>query len=337
MRCQEAVVEYEILKAPEGVRGASGVVRHGDDLLIVSDDSPGCYFRVHILDQAEPLIRIPDEAAEQHELLRGSSSALGVAFDLESIDLLADGRIVVLSERLRSILDDQGIVAQYDDPFAELAERGLEGLAVRPIDQNRSRVAVLWEGGYLDESELPGQLRDLAGRALNPSVFVHDLDLGAKRVKARVKNASTIVELLAPSPEAGPSGAGVPPLRFRAPDLVWHKWTRFSGMREWGFIVLLNSETPPYKPPGTSEEPKKQYGPRWLQRFNMTGEPVGSALDLDTTLQEVLKTDELVDANWEGIAWFEPGKRVVLVHDEGGAKLAYPVAVILSIPQEWQT
>jgi hypothetical protein len=330
-------VDYELLAPSKGIRGASGVVRHNGDLLIVSDDSPGCYSRVQVPDPATSLIPVPDHRAERRELLPGCSSSFGLAMDLESIGLLADGRVVVLSERLRSILDDQGIVAQYDDPFAELAEKGLEGLAVRPIGEDRSRVAVLWEGGYLDESELPGQLRErLAGRALNPVVFVHDLDPGASRVKARVKNAETIVELLVPSPETGSTEAGGPLLRFRAPDLVWHEWTAGSGTREWGFIVLLNSETPPYAPPGSSEEPRKRYGPRWLQRFDLTGNPVGGALDLDATVRAVLNNDDLKDANWEGVAWFEPGRQVILVHDEGKVKLPDPAAVILPIPREWQ-
>ena len=328
-------MEYELLAPAKGIRGASGVVRHNGDLLIVSDDSPGCYFRVQVPDRAPSLIPIPDDRAERHELLPGCSSSFGLVVDLESIDLLADGRVVVLSERLRSILDDQGIVAQYDDPFAELGEKGLEGLAVRPIGENRSRVAVLWEGGYLDESELPSQLGDLAGRALNPVVFVHDLDPGARRLKARVKSAWRIVELLVPSPETG-STADVPPLHFRAPDLVWHEWTSDSGTREWGFIVLLNSESPPYQPPGSFEKPSKRYGPRLLQRFNLTGNPIGTALDLDATVRAVLNTDELKDANWEGVAWFEPGRQVILVHDEGKEKLRDPSAVILSIPREWQ-
>jgi hypothetical protein len=227
------------------------------------------------------------------------------------------------------------LVAQYDDPFAEFGEKGLEGLAVRPIAENRSRVAVLWEGGYLDESELPSQLQDVAGRALNPVVFVHDLDPGTRRVKVRVKNATTIVQLLVPSPEAGSGAAGVPALRFRAPDLVWHEWTSDSGTREWGFIVLLNSETPPYAAPGSSEKPMKRYGPRWLQRFDMTGKPVGDALDLDAAVRGVLHNDDLENANWEGVAWFEPGKQVLLVHDEGKVTLTDPSAVILSIPREW--
>jgi hypothetical protein len=332
-------VEYETIEPAKGVIGASGVVRHEEDLLIVSDDSPGCYFRVQI-PRGVSHFQITEGMAERCELFPGCSSSLGLAVDLESIDVLADGRIVVLSERLRSIIDDQGIVAQYDDPFAEFAEKGLEGLAVRPIGENGSRIAVVWEGGSLDKPELPDQfVKKLAGKALKPVVYVHDLPAGAGRIKARVKNASTIVELRVPSPEAESGGAeGSPPLRFRAPDLVWHEWTSHSGMREWGFIVLLNSETPPYRTPGsTDNKDKKRYGPRWLQRFDMTGKPVGSPLDLDTAVGQVIQNDDLKDANWEGVAWFDPGKQLVLVHDVGKPKLPNPSAVILSIPSEWQT
>jgi hypothetical protein len=315
-------VEYKTIEPPKGVNGASGVVRHRGDLLIVSDDSPGCYFRVQIPEEAPSHIQIPEEGAERCELFPGCSSSLGLAVDLESIDLLADGRIVVLSERLRSIMDDQGIVAQYDDPFAEFAERGLEGLAVRPIGESSSRVAVIWEGGSLDKSELPDQLgKTLAGKALKPVIYVHDLAPATSRVKAYKENATTIVTLRVPSPEADSGvAAGSLPLRFRAPDLVWHEWTSSSGTREWGFIVLLNS-----------------YGPRWLQRFDMTGEPVGNPLDLDTAVAEVIQNDDLKDANWEGVAWFEPGERLILVHDVGKQeKLPNPSAVIMSIPQDWQ-
>jgi hypothetical protein len=153
----------------------------------------------------------------------------------------------------------------------------------------------------------------------------------------RVRNAITIVDLLAPHPAADPQTPGVPPLRFRAPDLVWHEWTHDSGKREWGFIVLLNSETPAYVAPGSSEQkPKKRYGPRWLQRFDMSGTPVGDPLDLDAAVHNVVGGDDLTNANWEGLAWLEPGKRVVLVYDESKVKLDVPAAVILSIPEDWQ-
>ena len=332
-------MEYKTIETPKGVIGASGVIRHFGDLLIVSDDSPGCYFRVQIPGGAPSHIQIPVEHAKRCELFPGCSSSLGLVVDLESIDILADGRIVMLSERLRSIIDDQGIVAQYDDPFAEFAEKGLEGLAVRPIGENSSRVAVIWEGGTLDKPELPDQLvKELAGKALKPVVYVHDLAPGTSRVKARKENAAAIVKLRVPSPEADSgAAAGSPRLRFRAPDLVWHEWTSNSGTREWGFIVLLNSETPPYKAPdSTDDEEKKRYGPRWLQRFDMTGRPVGESLDLDTAVGEVLQNDDLKDANWEGVAWFEPGERLILVHDVGKEKLPNPSAIILSIPKDWQ-
>ncbi len=66
-----------------------------------------------------------------------------LAVDLEAIDVLADGRVVVISERLRSMVSKDGVVVGYDDPFAEFGERGLEGLAVRKVDDKTSKVAVL--------------------------------------------------------------------------------------------------------------------------------------------------------------------------------------------------
>jgi hypothetical protein len=54
------------------------------------------------------------------------------------VDILGDGRIVALSERLRSLISTDDLVVQYDDPLA--------GLAVRRLDADGSQVAVLWEG-----------------------------------------------------------------------------------------------------------------------------------------------------------------------------------------------
>ena len=91
-------MEYKTIEPPKGVIGASGAVRQGSDLLIVSDDTPGCYFRVQIPDGTPLHIQIPEESAERCELFPGCGPALGLAVDLESIDLLADGRIIVLSD-----------------------------------------------------------------------------------------------------------------------------------------------------------------------------------------------------------------------------------------------
>jgi hypothetical protein len=81
-------------------------------------------------------------------------------------------------------------------------------LAVRSIGENSSRIAVLWGGLYLDESELPSRLRELVGRLLNPVVLVHDFDQETRLAKVRMNKATTILELVLPSPEADSSAAG---------------------------------------------------------------------------------------------------------------------------------
>jgi hypothetical protein len=326
-------MDYEHLLLPKGIVGASGVVRNNSYLFIVSDDAPGCYFRVPVTDESGPLIRIPHENADRHEL----PDAARLALDLESIDILADNRVVVLSERMRSLIDEDGLVAQYDDPFSEFAEKGLEGLAVRRVEEGASRIAVLWEGGYLDETELPAQLRaTLAGQVLKPVVLIHDLAVRDRLVKVRMENALAIVELVVPTPP-NLSTSNIPPFEFRAPDLVWHEWTHDSGKREWGFIVLLNSETPAYiAPDDPGKKRKKRYGPRWLQRFAMNGGTIGDPLDLDIEVAKVTGNDALTNANWEGLGWFEPGRRLVVVHDESKVKLDVPAAVVLQIPKSWR-
>src|SRR5262245_46936237 len=106
------------------VSEASGIVRNGNELLIVDDSDPGAYYRYPI-DATGPSVPI-----EPSRLVRVQWPEIGLAADLESIDVLADGRIVLLSERLRSLVDEHGVVMEYDDPLTEIGERGLEGLAI---------------------------------------------------------------------------------------------------------------------------------------------------------------------------------------------------------------
>ena len=57
------------------------------------------------------------------------------------------------------------------------------------------------------------------------------------------------------------------------------EWTSDSGSREWGFIVLLNSETS-HAAHGSSDKPRTRYGPPCLHRFDITGKPVGEPSEL---------------------------------------------------------
>ena len=309
---------------------ASGVTRLRDELLIVSDAAPGTVYRFSVERDAVNVISIsPDK-------LRATvfaSSAL--ALDFEAVDVLADGRVVALSERLRALVAEDGIVVQYDDPFGELGERGLEGLAVR-TDGQESVVAVLWEGGYPGYFDLPAQLREqLGGKPLKPVVFVHDLEANTSPGKVKI-HEGTAIELSVPTPPD--SKHQTPPMaqRFRAPDLVWHSWRGDARENIWGFIVLLNSQNSPLPPlDGTVE--KATFGPRWLQRFDLSGNPVGDPIDIDSAVRGVKGDAVLDDANWEGLGWFETGESLVLVHDKKN-KLpdGNPAAVILPLPEGWR-
>ena len=292
---------------------ASGLIRWGDQLLIVDDESPGGFFRYPL--PADSLTRIDPSSLDWVELPRAD-----LAVDLESIERLCDGREVVLSERLRMLVTDGDWVAEYDDPLAEVGERGLEGVAVRACDSERSHIAVVWEGGYMRTEELAAPLarRDgevlLGDRSARPVIFTHTLGADTLEVRTIADTSGRYIELqtaLLPGDEPAAQ-------RFRVPDLVWHK---LDGDR-WGFIALLNS---------SSAEPVR-FDYVWLQRFDLQGQPVGDPIDLDAKLPANLR-----GLNWEGLAWYEEGKSLVLIDDiseerPGGP----PYVVIVALPREWR-
>ena len=289
------------------IREASGVARMGQHLLIADDSTVGQYFRVTLPRAPKPLM-ILNELDPQPVRLKQAS----LAIDLEGIDLLADGRVAVLSERLRSLVDHEGIVAEYDSLFSEVGKRGLEGLAVRPLYKSASRIAVLWEGGFPDQSSLPARLRrSRAPQPLLPLVLVHDLISRGRAGRLRMADAVSTIELDVPHLP----GEAATAQRFRAPDLVW---TRNGA--DWGFIVLISSQN-------AGDQPTYAY--HWLQRFGLDGKRIGEPLDLALHVPADHKS-----ANWEGVCWFEPGKSVVLVH-ESSPKLP-AAAFVLELPPAWQ-
>lgn len=315
-------MRIEPVDTSRGVSEASGVTRDGNRLLIVADADPGAYYSFPLSNDAGPLVQLPPDSVTRHCL---SGGELGV--DLEAIDVLADGRIVALSERLRSIISSNGLVFQYDDPLAELGERGLEGLAVRKCDHGTSDVAVLWEGGYVEDSEVMAQIRDrdrLRGWPLLPVILTHRIERDQRGMKIKIDSDDELVELQVPNPDSEPDG-----WRFRAPDLVWHKWRATNGTELDGFIVLLNSQLRRF------QTKKAMFGPRWLQRFDRKGKPVGAHLDVDDIAKELLHDDRLRGANWEGLGWWDEGRRVVLVHDKSKA-IDPPVALIVDLQRFWK-
>lgn len=293
------------------VEEASGIARLGPDLLIVGDDDPGAYYRVTLSDQKGPAIPIDSSKVMRVALPRGT-----LALDLEAIDVLADGRIVVLSERLRALISEDGVVAEYDHPLSEFGNRGLEGLAVRRLGDGSSRIAVLWEGGYPEYKDVLGQLQRPVGRLpLLPVILVHDLKPGKNAGKIKAKHTRKRIELDVPKP----TGQEPQAQRFRAPDLVWHHL----GEKGCGFIVLLSSQNSP-------EVGKTKYMHTWLQRFTIDGRSLGEPLDLKRLLPTHLKK-----ANWEGLGWFEDCETVVIIHDK--PPKGPPTAFIVALPDSWKT
>lgn len=293
------------------VEEASGVTRHGSELLVVDDSAAGAYFRIPLCGDLGPLIPLNRPGVERVDLPNGR-----LAIDLEGIDWLADGRLVVLSERLRCLVDENGVVAEYPPFMTEFARRGLEGVAVRPLPDGSSRVAVLWEGGYPDDASVPVPLRERLGhQAMRPVILVHDLKPGVSNVMIRMHDALALVELEVPKP----AGEEPEAQRFRAPDLVWnYQVDRLA--HEPGFLILISSQNSADRP---------QYLHHWLQRFDLRGKPVGEPLDLSKFLPPAIQ-----GANWEGLSWFEKGKKLVLVY-EGEPNLP-PNAFILTLPIDWQ-
>lgn len=104
---------------------------------------------------------------------------------------------------------------------------------------------------------------------------------------------------------------------FRAADLVWNN--------EDTVIVLLSS---------TNTDGRYPYGYKWLQKFSVDdGETVGAHLNL---CAPGILPDGLRDgpsSNLEGMAWYQEGKRLVLVNDFDKG----PATAVLIDVQSWPT
>lgn len=300
------LISVPLLAQPPAIKEASGIVRSGNSLLIVDDSDVGAYYRVPLKKGLGPLIDLNSQKPERVKL-----KAHNLGIDLESIGILADTRIVLLSERLRSLVSDTGILAEYDSDLAEVGKRGLEGVAVRSKADGSSIVAVLWEGGYGDFS-VTQYMRPPVGRGpWLPILLIHDVPRHGAAGRVRLRDVKT-VELQVPMP----MGKEPEAQRFRAPDLTW---TKLPG-GEWGFIVLLSSQN-------ASAKPIFQH--HWILRFDLNGKSVGEPLDLAAAVPPKTR-----DANWEGVNWFEPGKSLVVCH-EGDSGLQ-PHAFILDLPPAWR-
>lgn len=328
---------------------ASGVIRVGGKLLVVGDDADGRYFEFSLPETTCKIIPL-DPAKVVEVPLPGAELAL----DLESLAQLADGRIAFLSEQLRCLValdtpygDRYVVIAEYDRTLTEFGGRGLEGLAVKKLDNGDSRIAVLWEGGYAEAGEIPPQLRDgVYGRPLKPVVLIHEIKNGQKA--GWVKEPLARINLDVPVPE------GEPPLaqRYRAVDLVWHKR---SGADDELIVLLSSANAPP-----EIDAHLLRYKSKILQRFDLSGRPVGDAIDLKNVCCEALDHVTNVEydnmgkkmcahvkeiaallnkydwenVNWEGLDWFVEDEKMITIYDK--VPKDPPVALLIDMPKDWK-
>jgi hypothetical protein len=166
-------------------------------------------------------------------------------------------------------------------------------------------------------------------------VVVHDLEAGASGVEVDDERVLRQIQLQVPLPPGREPFAQ----RFRAPDLVWHRWRWDDGKERWGFIVLLSSGYGEKPARGSSGECPKtvngkplEYCYKWLQRFTEEGEPVGEPFPLGSVLPA-----EIQHENWEGMGWFERGRSLVFVYDEKLKRKAIDPqeAFVWALPEGW--
>jgi hypothetical protein len=300
----------DVFKPRFAVQEASGVTRYGRYLLIVGDEAPDGYFTFPVTESGTVIPILPDR------LSWVGWRRTGNATDCESIDVLADGRVVVLSEDLRALVGEDGVIARYAENLAELAKRGLEGLAVLRLAGGSSRVAVIWEGGSPSAGGLRAAGIEGPPPVWLPRVLVHDIERGEKAlsISARGQGAPRGASRLFPLDTSGIPGTPARMASIRAPDLVWHRDRAGQPI----LIVLLSGRS------GAG-----RHDLHWLQRFDLEGRPIGEPADFKPQLPPRLRED----VNWEGLGWFEAGKRLVTIHDTppGG----HPTACVLDIPESW--
>ncbi|MBK7092487.1 MAG: hypothetical protein IPH59_12335 [bacterium] len=285
----------------------SGVARLGGRLLLVSDDQPGCYFELKIEDPSASVIPI-DPAKLKRVTMKGCEAAS----DFESITVLGDGRIAVLSEDLHSLFSatkvggkNWGVLAQFNQTVTEFGNRGLEGAAAFPLPSGASKVAVVWEGGYPAMTSLPEQIQNSLGHSpLQPILIVFDVPrnvtglfvddstsyrvLQTPKLKDAGNKDSAPIPLdseLPKSIEISPQNAPPFAQRYRAPDLVWHFWQE-DDVVDTGLIVLLSSENAPLRGSGT----KREYKFKDLQRYNLQGKPVGSSIEINALVKPIFES-----------------------------------------------
>jgi hypothetical protein len=300
------------------LREASGLAHDGQHFWIAGDDISDAYYVYDLQPSDLPqgtgpiLSKITVDTAH----VRRFPLTSDLAIDLEGVALVSENQPLLLSERLRAlILPPNHVIAEFSDQLAETGGRGLEGVAIRRISDSQAAIAVLWEGGLVEINRISRSLPEkgeLATHVFKPLVCVDTvaLPITVTTVKREPCKKDGLIELQVPV------AAGDTSQHFRAPDLVWLPDGN-------SFLVLLSSQN--WVPRGAT--PAYKY--KWLQRFDLSGKPIGTPLNLCSILPYPVR--DSLSGNVEGMTWYEEGKSVALVND-----YKWPATiVIVAIPLPW--
>lgn len=292
---------------------ASGIVKVNNKLYIVSDDTVGKYYTYSLngLNLSNRLLLNDCSRLDSIDLRFGK-----IKLDLEGISTIGNN-VVVVSERNRSLILVDSILKTYSERFTEFANRGIEGLDIKTLDQSRGKydIVAIWEGGYPVQQDITIALEYKKNNKSMPPFIIKYTTISNKIIKPSKRIIKLDMRKINKMIDRKSKNYGEPYAnRFRAPDLVWYKD---------GFIVLLSSER------SIPRKNKKEYKYKLLQRFDINGVPIGDPLDL----KQVMGND--ISFNWEGLGWFIQDDSLILIHDSKKENKNTSIQIV-KIPNSWK-
>jgi len=185
--------------------------------------------------------------------------------DVESIDTVVDEsgyqHYLVIDENTGSLIDSSGASYQFKASFAEICQRGIEGVTIKR-ENGDWRVAVVWEGGYYSTKN------NCVVKNNTPVVAVLKWEFGKGII-----GEPEYVPLSVPAIKENES--------FRVPDIAWY---------EDGWLVLLSST-------GVAGRPRDRH--TWIATFNVEGEHVKTLIKMENDFPKIWNDRKWEAIDWD--------------------------------------
>ncbi len=267
------------------VKQASGIAYHNDTLYIVGNDNTNNHriFKYALNLNPSRLGKFSLKPAIDNVNFPQATDLEGIAF--------FNNHPVVLSENSSKIYATDRILVDYynyKSPQAQEYENdiGLEGLAIKQINDSISMIATLWEGGSKRK------------RRHDPFILIHSLKDSLQEVFIASDSSvqehlfyqdSLLKKLGLPAPVKGKG------LALRAPELLWYGRS---------LIMLVGVDHP------------NHFGKKWLCKVDSTENRYEISECCKLGADD--KLGDEVHLNWEGMTWVDDTHRkILLVADEG--------------------